>query len=463
LAFPAEAGEITFTPLLLDGDPVPGVGLVTSIDNIAVNNAGDWLVEADTDHPDTEADGVLIRNGILLLREGDALSMPRGASLDSFDSIVLNNQGESGWNFFLDGTQGTSDDSGIYFGTTLVVQESDEVMAPGFSPGTLYLGFFDVKINDQGALLSVLSIEDPAIPTTVDRALLRFPGGAGPGEAILKEGDLLSGQTDVIADLGTGPHQSAFNAAGGILIFVDLAGATATDGAIYLINGSPVLLAQEGSPSPVTGRNWLTLSAPALDLNGSGGYVHTGQLDGDAATNALIVRNGAVFRQEGDAPPGLEKTGFAITSFGTGPLEINDRGGVLWYADWNDPDTEADTGLYLDDVMLLQEGVSVLEGSIVDIIRGVEDGYHMSDDGSLIVVEVVLLDGREGAFLIDVGGTCPADVDGNGSVGVQDMVNVVLAWGDCPRPPAPCPEDVDGDGAVGVGDLVSVVLAWGDC
>ncbi|MHC4989413.1 MAG: hypothetical protein ACYTGC_00390, partial [Planctomycetota bacterium] len=48
----------------------------------------------------------------------------------------------------------------------------------------------------------------------------------------------------------------------------------------------------------------------------------------------------------------------------------------------------------------------------------------------------------------------PADVDGDGVVGVDDLLALIQAWGPCPEPPTPCPADVDGDGVVGVGDLL---------
>jgi hypothetical protein len=52
------------------------------------------------------------------------------------------------------------------------------------------------------------------------------------------------------------------------------------------------------------------------------------------------------------------------------------------------------------------------------------------------------------------------DVTGDGVVNVDDLVEVILAWGACPVPPGPCPADVDGDGLVDVDDLVLVILNW---
>jgi hypothetical protein len=472
LATPALAGgppSFTITSVVLEGDNVAGVGLVTRIDNIAVNNLGEWLVEADTNNADTTADSVLLKDGVLLLREGDSLAEPVGASIGSFDSVVLNNLGNSAWNFFLDGTAGGSDDSGIYFNTTLVVQESDTPTAPGFSEGTTYIGFFDVKVNNGNDFISVLSVDDPIIPTSVDRAIIGFEGTEGGFTQVLiaKEGDVLPPQTEGVADFGTGPHSSALNDSGQMVIFVDLDGNTAVDGVIYFFEPvvalgprafSFVKLAQEGDPSPVLARDWSSLSSPELDLNNSGEHVYSGSLTGDTASNLLIVKNGAKFRQEGDNPPGIG--GFTLTSFGTGPLEISDGGSVVWYGDWNDPNTDVDTGLFLDDQLLVQEGVTQIGGQTVDTLRGIEDGYHMSPDGSYIIFEAVLVGGVDGAFLIEFENPCPEDITGDGVVNVLDLIELLLCFGQ-PAVPGCEAEDVNGDGTVNVLDLIDLLLEFG--
>src|SRR5690606_31918004 len=107
------AGQLVPEPLLVEGDSVDGLGAVTRIDNLAVNAQGLWLAEVDTDNADTEADGAILKDGQLFLREGQALNEPAGAFLDSFDAVAVNNHGFAGWNFFLDGTSGSGDDSGV--------------------------------------------------------------------------------------------------------------------------------------------------------------------------------------------------------------------------------------------------------------------------------------------------------------------------------------------------------------
>ena len=57
----------------------------------------------------------------------------------------------------------------------------------------------------------------------------------------------------------------------------------------------------------------------------------------------------------------------------------------------------------------------------------------------------------------------PGDVNGDGTVDVNDLLAVVAAWGPCPAPPASCPADIappGGDGEVNVNDLLLVITNW---
>ena len=85
LAAPAVA---QVSSVVLELQNVPGVGNVTSIANVVINDDGEWIVEVDTDNPDTTADGALLSNGVLLLREGQLLPAPIGASIGSFDRMA---------------------------------------------------------------------------------------------------------------------------------------------------------------------------------------------------------------------------------------------------------------------------------------------------------------------------------------------------------------------------------------
>jgi len=51
------------------------------------------------------------------------------------------------------------------------------------------------------------------------------------------------------------------------------------------------------------------------------------------------------------------------------------------------------------------------------------------------------------------------DLNGSGSVGFDDLLQLLAAWGPCP-PPQLCPADLDCDGLVGFNDLLQLLAAW---
>jgi hypothetical protein len=53
---------------------------------------------------------------------------------------------------------------------------------------------------------------------------------------------------------------------------------------------------------------------------------------------------------------------------------------------------------------------------------------------------------------------CPADLDGDGAVGIGDFLMLLAVWG-----ASGGPADLDGDGTVGIGDFLLLLAAWGPC
>jgi hypothetical protein len=56
---------------------------------------------------------------------------------------------------------------------------------------------------------------------------------------------------------------------------------------------------------------------------------------------------------------------------------------------------------------------------------------------------------------------CPADIDGNGTVGADDIAALLSAWGTAGSGSADT--DLDNDGTVGPADLAVLLGAWGAC
>jgi hypothetical protein len=73
---------------------------------------------------------------------------------------------------------------------------------------------------------------------------------------------------------------------------------------------------------------------------------------------------------------------------------------------------------------------------------------------------VVPITGMRIAGTVEVLPTVLADVNRDNRVNVDDLVQVVTAWGLCPDLPEECPADVTLDGEVDVDDLVEVIVKW---
>ncbi len=84
------------------------------------------------------------------------------------------------------------------------------------------------------------------------------------------------------------------------------------------------------------------------------------------------------------------------------------------------------------------------------------------DDGGHDLVQIAAdpsLDSDQNGQL-DVCQNCPADIDGSGDVGTDDLLTVLSEWGPCA---SGCDGDIDGDLVVGVDDVLMLVGAWGSC
>jgi hypothetical protein len=106
---------------------------------------------------------------------------------------------------------------------------------------------------------------------------------------------------------------------------------------------------------------------------------------------------------------------------------------------------------------------SVLMASLVGVAIGEPTYTPRADfdlDGTITEVD---LDAFEAVYAeSDDECPCPADLDGNGDVGFNDLVILLGGWGLCPGL-GPCPGDIDGDGSVGYSDLTILLASWGPC
>lgn len=85
-------------------------------------------------------------------------------------------------------------------------------------------------------------------------------------------------------------------------------------------------------------------------------------------------------------------------------------------------------------------------------------GGEFSSAGGAAVGNIVAW---RGCAIEDPGGDLPADINGDGSVGAQDLGILLGSWGPCPSEPQSCPADINGDGVVNAADLGILLGFWG--
>jgi hypothetical protein len=93
-----------------------------------------------------------------------------------------------------------------------------------------------------------------------------------------------------------------------------------------------------------------------------------------------------------------------------------------------------------------------------DLLAPGEEGWMITGLGTVTNDRAILASGRFGGStitqLVRMIPVIPEDITGDGSVGADDLAQLLAAWG------TPGPGDFDGDGVVGASDLGLLLAAW---
>ena len=157
-----------------------------------------------------------------------------------------------------------------------------------------------------------------------------------------------------------------------------------------------------------------------------GDYVYQGRTDGSSSFDAIVVNDTTLVAIEGGLAPNIPG-GWTLTRIGssTGPF-LADNGDVLWFGDWDDPNTDIDSAIFLNQMPLIQEGVSTINGNIIDSLANIDKGFAMSDSGKYMIAELLSIASGDpslnGAYLYDLDPTlgdsyCVTALNSTGSAG----------------------------------------------
>jgi hypothetical protein len=313
-----------------------------------------------------------------------------------------------------------------------------------------------------------------------------------------------------LSSLNSNEEDIDYNAGGSILIGIDIEGAPFDqDGAIVYydaLTDTYELIAREGEPSPLEGRNFDGLFNNPLALNDAGDIAFLASVNGSFDDDGLLIVNDEIVAQEamtvGTAVPGPLQLGFANAN-----VEMDDEGNIIWYGAWNapkddycpdNPDITSPfiifEGIFLNDQLILQGGVTEVHDVVIDgqlfptlIVKDLPNtgfgGFHVSPDGRWLIVHALLAEPSDDicAFSINndatpvagvllridldqIGAAPPGDLNCDGVVNGFDIDPFVIAltdpdgyaalFPDCDRTLA----DINGDGTVDGFDIDPFVL-----
>ena len=124
-----------------------------------------------------------------------------------------------------------------------------------------------------------------------------------------------------------------------------------------------------------------------------------------AATDDLIVKNGAKFVQEGDALPALG--GATVSALMDSPLYLANSGDVYWGTLLNGAESTEDRAWMRNDEVIVRKGHTVIEGNLAGQLPLVPNAFHVSPDGRYWLGQVQLQGTGEAAVLADFGLAVP--------------------------------------------------------
>jgi hypothetical protein len=229
---------------------------------------------------------------------------------------------------------------------------------------------------------------------------------------------------------------------------------------------------RKGDASPVDGAAYTNIGATSfrVDMNNHGDYLFLSFLDGHPAGANVLIRHVGdgheVVALMGDVAPDLDGTRL-IDHFGSGVQPfITDNGDVVWYARF-DGDSTTNQGLYFNDTLLLQKGVTEIDGLTLDAVcgttatsNGITNSLMVSPNGRYIILRNRFTNGSRAALLLELEDCPPADLNCDGVVDGSDLLILLSEWGECDDPDD-CPADLNNDGFVDGSDLLILLSEWG--
>ncbi len=363
-ALVAAAGgfDATIETLVAKGDSLAGLGDVTWIGHFDVGRGADWTAQVGLDAPLTlEA---LVVNGAPIAAYNQATNVP-GISYTHAFPPQMNDAGSVAWPSLVEPF--FTYESALFVDGELMLLDGDPGLAPELPPGLSFRFFQAARIGRAETVVAC----DLTGPTAglFHQCLLRVANDAATAQAVVVQtGDLLPGAPGPVVSVADALEEYDLNRLGSVAYVVG------TEGGLAWVFVDDTLVLGSGDALAPLGLAFQ--QARGVALNDQGNWAVVAALAGGAGSVGALVVDGSVLVHEGDPGPG----GFVLTSIAWS-IDLTSHGRALWRGAWADPDSTRDEGIFLDERLLIQEGVTLINGRVLTALGRAT----ISDDGRVLL------------------------------------------------------------------------------
>lgn len=366
-------------------DNIPGANEIHGFGDVAVNDSGEWVITARMlEFATNMSAGYAIfgPSGLLLYSENAVPSLGTASFYRSL-RIGITHNGD-----FVSRAQ-IKEGPTTY---TIAVMVNDQVVCrqnrlanvDGLPADTEWTGIGAVEVTPQGTILVTGGV--------------RRPGVSGYGVAVeyRVEGSSVVG-AELYATVNMAPDGSPQS-------LVSISGMSASEDGQHLLLGSPAtleflllqgddILMSTSRPSVVPGADYVISNfSPVGSVNSRGDSAFIAAQT--QVPRHVLVKNGRLFHRQSDtfpaiAPYQLERFSTLISNSADKPYLL-ESGALLWSARWSHPDVARGGGLFLDDRLIIEEGVTRVGNKVMSGVRS--DRMRISPNGRWLIFECGLND-----------------------------------------------------------------------
>lgn len=353
-----------------------------------INNSGDWFAE------------VLRFDSISSIKNGELLvDRKRKFNEYAITSLSINNLGDSvsvvcGSYRTINGQ--LSNGGQIFFGNKVLFEPGQAAILSGIENGSTYVSFYDAAINDARQIFVVGSIQRPKGGCDNFLASFQITVEGKISDGILK---FIDGQPISIGQnqgQWFNPNRHSWewepNNVGDILQYSSFFPHEGGSDQVLFLNETAVF--RKEVATPFAGRIGKYISAAHLNNRGDWAAI-VRFIDDDERRQMLVSREKKII-ESGDVLPG----GGTLTHINE-PIFLSDDGDTYWVGSWLAADGSSGTGLFMNDVILVEAGVTKVKDRTIKF-DGMGRDLGVSDDGRHVIFSGFFEDGEGGLFHMKV-------------------------------------------------------------